>query len=250
MKKPEYTEKYKGYTINIYQDDNTDSPDDWGNEDVFLVYEHRNLTVERKGFYPLNIFEYLTLKKELNKLKNTPSDFAEEVYQNQIEEFEDELKGYFDYESEYYIFPIDMYSHSGIHLSLANTIDYPDRKWDVSTTGYVLVNKHELSTDIYNNSPYYKDLSERDRAIKLAEYCIEEWNDYLSGNVWGYEIYSKKECYKIPKEYVDEGVSLKDIIQHADIIIDDIEVDSCWGFYGEYINALNEAKSFIDGIKE
>lgn len=67
------------------------------NEDLFLVYDHEQFYVERKGFEPRNIYEYLEIKKQIIKYKNTPGP---------IEELEDDLKGYFDYESQYWIFQL------------------------------------------------------------------------------------------------------------------------------------------------
>lgn len=40
---------YKGFKIIIKPDDFiNDSPNDWGNDDCFLVYDHRDFCVERK----------------------------------------------------------------------------------------------------------------------------------------------------------------------------------------------------------
>ena len=41
---------YKGYRIRIEPDENPESPDDWGNDDIFLIYHHRQFTIEREGF--------------------------------------------------------------------------------------------------------------------------------------------------------------------------------------------------------
>jgi hypothetical protein len=39
--------EHLGYKINIYQDDDAQSPDDWGDDDVFLVHYHREFAVRR-----------------------------------------------------------------------------------------------------------------------------------------------------------------------------------------------------------
>ena len=79
-------------------------------------------------------------------------------------------------------FPLYCYSHSGVRLSLS-PFSCP---WDSGQIGFVLVRKDE------------------DNPRALAEGLVEEWNQYLSGDVWGYRI-------------VDE---------------DGNEADSCWGHYG------------------
>ena len=70
---------YKGYRIRIEPDENSESPDKWGNDDIFLIYHHRQFTIEREGFDV----------HELYKAKD-----------------------------EYYIFPVEAYIHSGISLRL------------------------------------------------------------------------------------------------------------------------------------
>ena len=41
---------YKGYRIRITPDENPESPDEWGDDDIFLIYHHRQFTIERDGF--------------------------------------------------------------------------------------------------------------------------------------------------------------------------------------------------------
>ena len=226
---------YKGYRIKIRQSEFSESPDDWGNDDIFLVYDHRQFDVRREGFAPEDIFDYLSIKKALTK---------ENTFQDK-EELEDDLKGYFDYESEYWIFPVDAYIHSGVHISLANTKDYPDRRWDVSTTGYILASK--------------EDWTEVEDAYKAAESLVEEWNQYLSGEVYGFIIEKPLETYTITKENLDKiksednqnGVDIVRLDQFEELSCYDVEweqIDSCWGYYGdpETSGLLDEAKAVID----
>ena len=165
---------YRGFDIEIIPDSHPQSPDEWDNEDCFLVYDHRQFSVERKGFDPREIYE---AKKESGK----------KLYDG------------------YWVFGVDAYIHSGVALSLANETNFPDRRWDVSTTGFALVKR-------------VKGWSwTEDNARKIARSIVEEWNDYLSGNVYGYNI-------------EETG-------------------DSCWGFYGDYDakdGCLDEAKSVVD----
>ena len=41
------TIEYKGHTIEIDYDETPYSPDEWGNEDMFIVYDHRQFYVKR-----------------------------------------------------------------------------------------------------------------------------------------------------------------------------------------------------------
>ena len=170
--------KYKGYHIQIVQDEHAESPDSWGNEDAFIVYDHRQFSVERKGFEPLDIFNTINEAKA----KKEPT-----------------------YEG-YHVFVLNAYIHSGVSLSLGRQYPFNDR-WDVSTTGYVLVKKQKGWSWA------------RAKAEKIAESIVSEWNDYLHGNVYGFTIQDSQEN----------------------------DLDSCWGFYGDpdgYV--LEEAKASVD----
>jgi len=174
---------YKGCTIEILRDDNyQDSPDDWGDDNVFLVHYHRDFEIKRD--------EIIT------------EDDARELYQgNKIPQLK-----------EYHIFKVDAYIHSGISLSLAGgfsgRLPQGHERFDVSSVGLVLVSKKEAKTE--------------KQAEKLAKILIGDWNDCLSGNVYGF-ITKDKETGET--------------------------IDSCWGFYGYYTDSgiIDEAKGCIDG---
>ena len=145
---------YKGFRIEIEQSQFNDSPDDWGNDDVFLVYDHRQFCVKRKGFDPDDIFETMKEKEEL---------YCSNYYGHH----------------KYYYFPVYAYIHSGVSLSLGR-YDFlcPGEHlyWDVSFKGFALIEKNEYA----NNS---------EEAYKLAKSLLNTWNDYLSGNVYDFIVY-------------------------------------------------------------
>lgn len=166
-----HSEEYKGRTIEIMYDESPMSPEEWGNEDCFLVYDHRQFSVERKGYDPTDIFAHL-----------------------------EETKKFF-YEG-YYVFPVYAYIHSGVALSLGRT-SYPFTcNWDTSYRGFALVKRQKGWT--YT----------RTKAEKVAKSIVEEWNQYLGGEVYGY----------------------------------DTGTDSCWGYYGDEgrKEAISQAKACID----
>lgn len=164
------------YKIDIFPDEFCESPNDWGNEDAFVVYDHREFTVVRDGFDPLNIWNNMQTRKKL-------------------------YDGHF-------VFCLYAYIHGGIVLSVGDH-NFPDARWDVSMKGFVLVKRQ-------------KGTWTSDKAFKLAEGVTEEWNQYLSGDVYG---------YRITDTETDE------------------EVDSCWGYYGSD-DCMNEAESVANHIIE
>lgn len=101
-------------------------------------------------------------------------------------------------DGEHVVFPLYAYVHGGVALSLGGFGD----PWDSGQVGYV----------VFVRSEWGEDATEED-ARKVAEAWVKEWNQYLSGDVWGYIVEKHTTC--------DMGHD------HAEVI------DSCWGFYGE-----------------
>ncbi len=133
---------YRDHEIEIHQDENVESPDQWGNTDVFVVYDHRQFCVKREGFEPKDIFEHMTTTKK-------------------------------NFYKGYHVFVLYAYIHSGVALSVLNDA-YPfNDRWDVSTTGFILVKKQ-------------KGTYTRRMAIESAMGEVKIWNIYLSGDVYGY----------------------------------------------------------------
>lgn len=162
---------YKGQIIETFYDEEPLSPQDWYDDELFLIYDHRDFTVKVKGFDPEDIFQY----------------------------FQENSKKVL-YES-YFVFPVYAYIHGGVSLSLGRD-SYPFTcKWDTSFRGYTLVKRQKGN---YTS----------EKAYNLAKGLIKEWNQYLSGDVYGYSS----------------------------------EHGGCRGFYGKsgYNQMIDEAKSEID----
>ena len=129
--------------------------------------------------------------------KNATRDEIVRWYRNENEEIE----------KKYWIFPVSAYIHGGVVLSMGSGKGFPDYEWDVSHVGAVLAERKRIKT--------------AEDAYDECKSVVEEWNDYLSGDVYGYDI-------------EDEN---KNMVGHV-----------CAGFYGDYHNSglLDEAKSEID----
>ncbi len=110
------------------------------------------------------------------------------------------------------LLPIYAYVHGGVALS-TGSFSCP---WDSGQCGFIAVTKAKLIEE-------YSDDSEasREKARKLMAAEIENWNTYFSGEVYGYIVETE----------------------------DGDELDSCWGFYGDYDEvggALLEGRSIAD----
>lgn len=125
----------------------------------------------------------------------------------------DELLAYFENDTDnynlsffddYFVIPLSAYIHSGVRLYLGT---HKECQWDSGQIGAVLVAKTEAAT--------------YEHAVTIAEGTINHYNNYLSGNVYGYRI----------------------INSNGD------ELSAVWGFYGDYehnalLAAQEEANAF------
>jgi hypothetical protein len=182
-------EELNGLKIKIFNDEYPQSPEEWGDENLFLVGYNREFYVESKLFNKEQVIELLQGKND----PNYDAQYAKEI------------------NKEYFIFPLEAYIHSGVRLYLSAGCGV-DRAWDVSDVGAVFVHKGKE----FGNPT-------KEGARKYALGLIEEWNDYLSGNVYGYQIEDKEgQC-----------------------------IESGWGYYGDYDTeggALFEARSLVNHL--
>lgn len=116
-----------------------------------------------------------------------------------------------------YKLPLYLYDHSGITISTAPF----DCKWDSGQIGYIYITSETL-TDNWLDDSY-------DSAVNVMQSEVNEYDQYLRGDVYGYTI--------------EKLVHYKDI--NSDKTLDDWElIDSCWGFYDKS-SAISEAESMI-----
>ena len=178
------TVEYKGYNINIYYDESSYSPDDWGDDQRFLVSYHNSFTIKHDD---------IITQDQARQISN-------EDYHDK-----DEKAVCLEIVKKYHIFGLEAYIHSGVVQSLSYEGNFPDRRWDVSQLGLVLISKEEIKTG--------------KKARRMAVGLIDTWNDYLSGNVYG---------FMIQKDGEESG--------------------GCWSFYGDPENSglIENAKEEID----
>lgn len=161
MNEPFETIDYRGYDIKIYQDEPHESPDDWGDDYAFIVYDHRDFYVERDGFDPKEIFF--------------------------------RWKEGFKTFDGYWIFPLYAYIHGGVALSLSRSF-YPFTcSWDTSFTGFALVRREKGS---WNEDEAYEVAEEVVKTWncylmgEVFGYVVEEVTERFN-SCWGYYGYKK-----------------------------------------------------------
>ena len=172
------TINYRGYEIRIYADDCPENPiKEWDVLGKYVCWHRR---------YDLgNCTDFETPEEVREYAKKTGS----------------------------MLFPLFMYDHGGICLSLSNS-SYPfNDRWDAGQLGYILVKRQE-ALETLGKKRMSKKL--RRKIAEIIEAEVETYNSYLSGDVYGYVIEK-----------------------------DGKQVDSCWGYYG-LENVEEEARSIVD----
>ncbi len=170
-----HTEKIKNLTIEIYTDYDAESPDAYGDDGLFLVGYHRDFTVKR---------DKIVTKDECIAA-------LDPKYSGSVVNDDGLVSAGADLRAKYHVFPLEAYIHGGVSLYLSGGATI-DRQWDVSQLGAVFVSRTEWP--------------DADKARKAALSLIQEWNDVLSGNVYGYIVRDERGN----------------------------DLDSCWGFIGDY----------------
>lgn len=139
---------------------------------------------------------------------SSPQEFLVNLTNGELDEDADEtaIQEYLD--EHYVMLPLYLYDHSGITM---NTTGF-SCPWDSGQVGYIYVSKEDVCKnwnckDWNDEVPYGDDkkITAKEYAKKILESEVAIFDDYISGEVYGYEVYRPDE---------------------------DDSFNSCWGYYG------------------
>lgn len=241
------------YTLEIFADDCPDSPRNWDNLCTMTCWHrHYNLGDKHNFDNPDEFMQHLYLDVTgKHWCDDHESDDWQDVYK--------ELK-----ETDLVLIKqINLYDHSGITVSTSNGYPYNDR-WDAGCVGFIYVtkktifaegcclcekdengnyilieHKHENAPSTYSHK---RIPTTEENWIEVADHYLEgemeTYDQYLRGDVYGYKLTKKviqqdkcPHCGEIISEYEDE-----------------VEEDSCWGFYGDCIEE-NGIIDYLSGLE-
>ena len=118
------------------------------------------------------------------------------------------------------VLPLYMYDHGGITISLSPF----QCRWDSGQVGFVVIPRLKMIEEFgkKNFTPKLKA-----RALEVAKGEVETMDQFVTGQVYGYKIFGP---------------------MTGDLDDDDCreELSSCWGFYGEISELIEECKSDVD----
>jgi hypothetical protein len=149
--------EYRGCSINIYPDDNPESPRQWDNIGTILCFHKRY---------------------ELGDRHNVTSDMFRgwnEVYTYLEKE-----------EKAAVILPLYLYDHSGLRIkvgSFRGLLPQGHVEFDSGQVGFIYVSAEKIRSE-YNVKYITKKI--REKVISCLENEVEVYDNYLSGSVYGY----------------------------------------------------------------
>ena len=119
----------------------------------------------------------------------------------------EELESYLYKEEDALIaIPVFMYDHSGLWI---NTTGF-SCPWDSGQVGYIYVSKEKVRRE-YSCKRISKKLKEMIREMLCSE--VDLYNDYLSGNVYGFTLTDKENAEEIDSscgfygtDYIENGI--------------------------------------------
>ena len=202
-----YEETYKGYTVKIVPDNDSDNPRNWDNAGKMVCWHSRyDLGDEQPKEDPIT---YLC-----GILGLDGDDFSQNRTSLNI------LMG--KMEKDYIVLPLYLYDHSGISISTGSFIGRAQHaEWDSGEVGFIFISNKDAVKE-WGKKHFTKTVETK--AVKCLKGEVETYNDYLVGNVYGYQV-----C--------DEDGEV---------------LDSCYGYYPDhdgksyYAFCLQEAKSMVD----
>lgn len=189
------TIEYKGYTIKIKPDTDPESPRAWDNMGI-MACKHSRYDL---GDVSEKLPEFYTDEQGHEQYFNAWSEVREWL----IREKDIAI-----------ILPLGLYDHSGISMYIGSQHD----KWDGGQVGFIYVTKAKLREE-YGVKRITKEIYAKAEQILRSE--VEVYDNFLTGQVFGYVIDSK----------------------------DEKNIDSCWGFNGGVDDCMNEAKGVVDCLK-
>lgn len=183
------TELHKGYTIKIAQDEDPMDPREWDGDLGTMVCFHRRYELGDKHDYDSGDFTgWDALRAQLVK------------------------------DGARVILPLSLIDHSGISMYVAAGAHRCDPGgWDSGQIGFIFATADKIR-ETFGVKRITKAIEAK--AIEELRNEVGTYDDYLTGNVFGYII-------------VDPNGD---------------HIDSCWGFVGDVDHCLAEAKFAVDGL--
>jgi len=227
--------EYKGYLIRIIQDEWVDSPDDWGDVEVFLGWtENRRHCCGRRKWPKEDAKVYMEWGEgpwtTVYGGAIPPEEWDEDgphdgwefkeahgLYEEWLSHQEEES------DTTYSVFGVEIADYGGGNVALRFNDNWDDND------GYIFVRVPGGRTPMARLAAQAAD-TETTTPFERAKALMATWNQYLQGDVW---------CYDVGKIVGTD--------EDGDLVVED--ADSCAGYYG-FSDCKEAAESIVDSLVE
>ena len=204
------------YTYEIKQDEYpVDSPRDWDNLGTMVCWHSRYTLGDEQpndspdAYQTWLVYDYLSASDQYEI--DTTIGWADYTTEYIPDDTKDRIEKLL--EKHFVILPLYLYDHGGITISTGG-FSCP---WDSGQVGFIYASRDDILKE-YSCERMSKQV--REKVIRLLKAEVNTYDQYLTGDVWGYVISDENEE----------------------------EVDSCWGFYG-YDYCESDAQNTIQWLE-
>jgi hypothetical protein len=183
------TKQIENYLIEVVQDADPENPRSWENLGTMVCFHNRYDLGDKHNYNSDDYDGWDEMEKDIIKRENVGA-----------------------------ILPLYLYDHSGITM---NTTGF-GCKWDSGQVGFIFISKEKMLEE-YGGKRVTKKLKERVTEYLKGE--VETYDQYLRGDVYGYQISRVTTC--------NQGHEHKE------------DLDSCYGFFG-MDSCLEDAESIVN----
>lgn len=188
------------HVLEIYNDEYPESPRQWDNLGTMLCVHRRYTLGDMSMDSNLECLQHMACDLGITEIIDD-LDVREEVFEN-----EEDLQDWLNAKEDWVCLPLYIYEHGGITMSTSSF----SCRWDSGQVGYIYCPTHRILKEYGEITPEVLD-----RVSKVLEAEVETFDQFLTGDVYGFKVMKREECDKGHDHYE--------------------EVDSCWGFFGDDI---------------
>lgn len=225
----------KTYRLKIEQDSDPMNPrTEWDNVATMVCWHSRYSLGDKHDYdtperaIKLLLHEYdKTTEEELDEWYEAEYDrrniaSGSKSHDELIAEYQGKLWAAF--EQHYVSRPLYLYDHSGITISTGR-FSCP---WDTSRVGFIYLAKVKAKQEYGHPEFKAEGWTEamHKKTVEMLENEVETYDQYLTGEVYGFVLESHEWPFEIPDQEVD--------IEDDDLTWEDEE--SCWGFFGDDVH--------------
>ncbi len=164
------------YTMSFNYDDIAKNPRTLNDTITTMVCAHNRYSLgDEHGRNPQEVFTIISEKLNM--------DLGFLVYSR-----EDQDEALKLIREKAYIEPVSLLDHSGVSMSLGER-----RGWDTGMVGFIFIEKEHFKSE-YITEPSLNENSVLSKAVNLFEAEVEEYSEFMEGNVYGFDI---KEVIKL-----------------------------------------------------